>query len=70
MFMLFVDETELPPVGLSCTPDPATPTRLLATAAKVSKRLTAVTSVLVRFGSLALILDVEDFSEEEGCTSP
>ncbi len=64
MLMLFVDETELA-ADVWPTPDPLpAPALRLATAAKVSRRLTADISDAVKFGSDTLMLDVEDLSEE------
>jgi hypothetical protein len=63
--MLLVEETELP-VEVCATPTPLpAPARLLATAANVSSRLTADISDAVKLGSLTLMLDVEDFSDDD-----
>lgn len=64
MLMLLVDETELPTeVWAAPLPFPA-PALLLATAAKVSSRLTADISEAVKLGSLTLMFDVDDFSDD------
>ena len=64
MLMLFVEETELA-ADVCPTPDPLpAPALRLATAAKVSRRLTADISEAVKLGSDTLMLDVEDLSDE------
>ena len=65
MLMLLVEETELPPEVWAAPLPLPTPALRRATAAKVSSKLTADISEAVRFGSLTLMLDVDDFSDDE-----
>ena len=64
MLMLFVEETELPVEGWPTPPPLPAPALLRATAANVSRRLTADISEAVKFGSLTLMFDVDDLSDE------